>query len=417
MPRRTAGNDETRGVSLVSGRADGEGKAASKRRGRGEGGLSWDGNRKRWIASLTVGHSPAGKRIVKRGSGKTKTEAQHKLREIIRDYEDGQIASSKGYTVAHAVRDWLEFGLAGRDKGTVTKNTILANTHVIPALGARKLRDLTADDVDRWLADKAKTLSTATLGNLHSILRRSVTRAQARDKVQRNVVLLVEDIPQGREGRPSKSLTLDQAEAVLSAAEGTPLHAYIVVSLLTGARTEELRALTWEHVDLDGVPPCIMVWRSVRTGGDTKTKKSRRTLELPQRCVDALHDHRARQDQIRKDTSGTWQDNNLVFCTLLGTPLDAANVRRAFRKVTKEAGLNPRDWTPRELRHSFVSLLSDGGVPIERISRLVGHSSTSITETVYRKQLRPVVTGGAEVMDRLFPDPSRGASRDSPADS
>jgi hypothetical protein len=64
-----------------------------------------------------------------------------------------------------------------------------------------------------------------------------------------------------------------------------------------------------------------------------------------------------------------------------------------------------------------VSLLSDSGVPIERISRLVGHSSTSITETVYRKQLRPVVTGGAEVMDRLFPDSSRKAVRDTSADA
>jgi integrase len=61
--------------------------------------------------------------------------------------------------------------------------------------------------------------------------------------------------------------------------------------------------------------------------------------------------------------------------------------------------------TPRELRHSFVSLLSDGGVPIEKIARLVGHSSTSTTERVYRHQIRPVVQGGAEVMDRLFVKP------------
>ena len=47
------------------------------------------------------------------------------------------------------------------------------------------------------------------------------------------------------------------------------------------------------------------------------------------------------------------------------------------------AGLDPHEWTPRELRHSFVSLLSDG-VPIEQISRLVGHSGTTTTETIYR---------------------------------
>jgi len=66
------------------------------------------------------------------------------------------------------------------------------------------------------------------------------------------------------------------------------------------------------------------------------------------------------------------------------------------------AGLDPREWTPRELRHSFLSLLSYADVPIEHISRLVGHSSTT-TETIYRKQIRPVIVHGADVMDRIFP--------------
>jgi integrase len=372
------------------------------RRSRGDGGLSWDNARQRWVASITVGYTPSGKRIVKRGRGRTKKEAQRKLREIIRDYEDGQIATTNGYTVAQAVRDWLQFGLVGRAGDTIVKCTILADTHIIPALGARKLRELSADEVDRWLADKAKTLSTSTLQNLHSILKRSITRAQARDKVKRNVVLLC-DIPQGHEGRPSKSLTFDQAAALLAAAEGRPLHAYIVVSLLTGARTEELRALTWSHVDLDATPPVIMVWRSVRAGGDTKTRKSRRTLELPQRCADALRLHRNRQDQLRKRAGDRWDDSDLVFASRVGTALWAGNVRRSFRSVLAAAGLDPADWTPRELRHSFVSLMSDAGVPIEKIARLVGHTGTTTTETVYRKQIRPVVVGGAEVMDSLFP--------------
>jgi integrase len=81
-------------------------------------------------------------------------------------------------------------------------------------------------------------------------------------------------------------------------------------------------------------------------------------------------------------------------------------VRRAFRRVLKAAGFDASgNWTPRELRHSFVSLLSDGGVPIEQISRLVGHNSTVVTETVYRHQLRPVVQDGATAVNRLFPKP------------
>ena len=61
-----------------------------------------------------------------------------------------------------------------------------------------------------------------------------------------------------------------------------------------------------------------------------------------------------------------------------------------------------RDWAPRDLRHTFVSLLSDDGMAIEKIARLAGHASSHVTETVYRQELRPVLQEGAEVMDRFF---------------
>ena len=92
-----------------------------------------------------------------------------------------------------------------------------------------------------------------------------------------------------------------------------------------------------------------------------------------------------------------------VFPSQVGTPADASHVRRSFRRVVETAGPDPSEWTPRELRHSFLSLLSDDDVPIEHISRLVGHSGTTTTETIYRKQIRPVIVHGADVMDRIFP--------------
>ncbi|MCE7009330.1 hypothetical protein LWC34_41930 [Kibdelosporangium philippinense] len=175
----------------------------TKRRSRGDGSLHWHEQRQRWIAVATVGWTPAGKRIVKSGSGKTKTEAKNKLKEILRDYDDGLAIAPHDYTVEKAVRDWLTYGLNGRDQQTVKTLTILADTHVIPALGARKLRDLSAEDVDKWLADKAKTLATRTLRDIRSVLKRAIARAQARDKVKRNVVMLC-DVPVGQTGRPSK---------------------------------------------------------------------------------------------------------------------------------------------------------------------------------------------------------------------
>lgn len=86
---------------------------------------------------------------------------------------------------------------------------------------------------------------------------------------------------------------------------------------------------------------------------------------------------RDRQHAARAIAGGRWVDHDLVFASEVGTELDSANVRRGFRRVAAAAGLDAADWTPRELRHSFVSLLSDEGVPIEQIARLVGHTGGS----------------------------------------
>jgi integrase len=72
-----------------------------------------------------------------------------------------------------------------------------------------------------------------------------------------------------------------------------------------------------------------------------------------------------------------------------------------FRVITRKAGLGT-DWTPRELRLSFVSIMSDNDVPIEIIADLAGHASTPVTEKVYRHQLKPVITRGAETMNTIF---------------
>jgi integrase len=370
------------------------------RRERGEGGLHWSESRQRWIATITIGFDVHGKRLTRRSSWKTKTEAKEALRKMVRELDEGTGTWSQ-VTVKDAVDGWLRDGLHGRSAATVKTCRHLCESHIVPGLGNRRLVDLRARDVDRWL-DARRELSTSTLQRLLSTLRRVIRWAEARDLVGRNVAMVC-TAPTGTGGRPSSSLTLAQAQAVMAAAEESHLHAYVVLALLTGVRTEELRALTWDRLDLLGdpggsppMPPSIQVWRSVRSGGDTKTRSSRRTLGLPNRAVGALEKERARQVE-----AGIWAESGFVFCTSSGSPLDAANVRRSFRSVCEKAGLEGT-WTPRELRHSFVSLMSDAGVPLEAIARLVGHRSTAVTETVYRKQLRPVLTSGAEVMDTLF---------------
>jgi site-specific recombinase XerD len=115
----------------------------------------------------------------------------------------------------------------------------------------------------------------------------------------------------------------------------------------------------------------------------------------------ALQAHHVRQAKERLAAGKRWQDYSLVFASQVGTPLDASHVRRAFKAITNRAALR-ENWTPRELRHSFVSLMSDNGVPIETIADLVGHASIAVTEEVYRHQLKPVITRGAETLSTIF---------------
>ena len=201
----------------------------------------------------------------------------------------------------------------------------------------------------------------------------------------------------------------------MAAAKGTALEAYVVLSLLSGVRTEEARALRWDHVvawvdgpwepvaeaGFDHEQMAVFVWRAERAGGDTKTPKSRRTLALPRKCVEALREQRERQAKDRLVAGQLWKDHGLVFASAVGTPLDDHNVRRQFRVITEAAGLGTA-WVPRELRHTFVSLLSAHGVPVEAIALLAGHNQTATTELVYRHQIVPALTRGAEVMDQIF---------------
>src|SRR5260370_76506 len=160
------------------------------------------------------------------------------------------------------------------------------------------------------------------------------------------------ELPKGKPGRPSESLTLDEATKLLTMADSpefreTWIGVYVVLSLLPGARTEELRELRWNHMvafdkEADRWRPVteggwdheqfeFHVWRSVRETNDTKTRKSRRTIALPRRCVVVLQAWQIRQVT---DLSVTVRRAVvLVFGSPTGARLDKDTVLRAFRTI------------------------------------------------------------------------------------
>jgi integrase len=390
-----------------------------RRRGHGEDAIYFAASKNRYVGAVSLGFTPEGKRIRRKVSGKTKQEVRDKLKALHQELDAG-VRSPAGYTVRRAVEDWLGEGLDGRSERTTTLYAGLLQP-VLEIIGAKPLRDLTAGDVRSALGQLTSRYSTRSLQITRNSLDRAIWHAQANDLVARNVAALVKP-PRGRSGRPSRSFTLEQAKALLAVTEGSRWHAYVALSLLAGIRTEEARALRWDHVvtwagDAAGWQPvttagfahaqagedrfAVYVWRSQRHGGDTKTGKSRRTLALAWRCVEALREHRKFQAKDRLRAGALWQDRGLVLASTVGTPLSANNVIRSFRTITEKAGLG-RDWVPREMRHTFVSVLSANGVPVESIALLAGHDRTTTTELVYRHEIRPALTQGAEVMDRIF---------------
>jgi len=230
--------------------------------------------------------------------------------------------------------------------------------------GSLSAVDRVASVLTRPVCIGARCYSTAAVRMGRLALKRSIRFAAACDLIGRNVAEL-SDIPAGQEGRPSRSLTLDQSAALIKASSWTRTGAYIAVSLGTGIRTEEARTLTWESVDFGDPhatpprPPSVAVWRSVRRGGDTKTLRSRRTLRLPGFAAAALRDVQLREDR----------DTGPVFATRDGRQLDAANVRREIRAAVTAAG---------------------------------SHTSSRTTEIVYRHQLWPIMENGALTLDHLF---------------
>ena len=200
---------------------------------------------------ITVGYTGDGKRTRRKVSGTTKAAVIDKLRDLRTQLDTG-VTPRTGYahyTVRQAAEDWLAHGLDGRSPKTVTKNrNVLAP--ILTVIGARKLRDLSAADVRQALAAMAAGYSAAAVSMGHLALKRAIRHAEASDLVTRNVAALA-DTPKGQDGRPSESLTPDQAVAVMTAARTLPvmelrpglkdvrrpaelMHACITLSLLCG---------------------------------------------------------------------------------------------------------------------------------------------------------------------------------------
>ena len=150
------------------------------RRNPGEGGLRWEESRQRWFATVYVGYAPNGKRRKIKVSARTKTEAKAKLQQLLRDRDDGHVLGAQTCTVRDAVESWLAHGLTGRQESTVVNRTILARTHVIPALGDESWRSYRPKKlISGWPRRLRRSVPTPCIASCRSCASQYAVRRRA----------------------------------------------------------------------------------------------------------------------------------------------------------------------------------------------------------------------------------------------
>jgi site-specific recombinase XerC len=435
-----------------------------RRRDYGDDGISWDKTNKVWVGTVSLGFGSDGKRDRRTVRAKTKTEVKDRLDKLNEEIKAG-IRTPATYTIGLCVADWLDSieydphtmeTLRGQAKNWIyprigatklkdftatdadrffkelakrlSKRTLMmikstlrrsirrAQVHDLIGRNVVELVDLPSGQPGRpsraMPQQQASKVLKAASGHVTGFVK--VVKASKGKYGATHAATITGDLACGT--KPNAGVPIVEAGTELKEATcrscrnylglddadeaNTRLEALFVISITLGLRPGELRKLTWDHVDLNrGV---IHVWKSASRTGDTKTPKSKRSLELPKRAISALTAHKKRQAREREQADEAWHDNNLVFCHENGDAYTSDALNWRFGKMTRRAGIG--HWHAHEGRHTAVSIMSSNGVPIQEISDTVGHKSTHVTETVYRHVIVPKIRGGATVMDDVFGD-------------
>lgn len=412
----------------MTGKARKEKKA--KGRGNGRGTVYQEGKKWRWTA--TIGHRPDGTRISRGGTCATRTEAETALSALLTDLDRGLVSPSDGITVAEYAEKWLK-----RQHGVIEKTRnrykeLLA--YPLKHLGSLKLREVRAHHINDTMAALAeqkmasrRPMSPRTLIHVRVRLR-ALFRAAVADG------LLYANPAEGMKAQKIKAPrtageVFDEGQVQRFAAIGWALYdaglsrlfPALFLTVSTGLRREEVVGLKWAQVDLDRG---VLKVREVITGGvkgnvtkEPKTKSSVRDLPLPESLKGVLAEVKRRQDEEREEAGEHWEGQGHVFTTGLGKHIEPLHLNRALAQLIRwsdpaqfptmarhlskatpvqalarlkaevMAGDALPSRSPHDLRHTYGTLALRRGVPVEVVSKLLGHSTVSMTLDVYRHVL------------------------------
>lgn len=361
-----------------------------------------------------------GKRIYRRGS--TRSEVRGKLRQAEMELLAGSAEPRTKMTVGELLNEWLVEASPNRARVNST-NTLDAHRwavekHLIPNLGVVRLNELDREQVEQAFkklamggpkASSTNGLSRDSLVKLRATLHMAIDWAVRRQWIRWNAAAGVEIPRTARERTERRSMKRDEVKRFVAACRQDEDYGAIWITMLAAAlRPGEATGLARSDLDLENrvlrvshsLARMTVDGKQRLRRGPVKTN-SDRAIELPRSAVDMLQEHLARVDERRTLAAGEWADIDWepVFVTTWGSPIDPSNLRRALRTTAKAAGLEGR-WTPYELRHTSISLLSDAGVDKRLIADLAGHRTTRMIDETYRHALNDV--HGASVSMEKF---------------
>jgi len=199
-------------------------------------------------------------------------------------------------------------------------------------------------------------------------------------------------------------LDTDQARRLLDQVASDRLEALYSVALALGLRQGEALGLGWSSIDFEN--STLSVSRALQRQASTlrfvepKSPAGIRTLVMPSFVAATLRRHRVRQNQERLAAGALWSDEDLVFTTMLGRPLDARNVVRDFKRQLGAAALPSIRF--HDLRHSCATLLLAQGVSPRAVMETLGHSQISLTLGTYSHVTAEIRSEVASTMDRAL---------------
>ncbi len=321
---------------------------------------------------------------------RTKSEAEQALREF-RLEQQGNLERVRPSTVGALVTEWLS-SREGEISEATCEQYKWAVEKIVKELGSARL-DIRSSVVDTFMAEldlasRSKSLVKKVLGMSFEY---GVTQRLTDSNPMRGTKTI------RIERTEPRAWTTDELNMFLRATENDRLGSLWFLLGSLGLRRGEALALRWS--DYDGDKFTLAITKSRKKAGskvieaETKTARSVRTLPVPRAVATVLEAHRTRQITEGEYllSLGIRAQSEYMFLSEYGKPLDPDNTSKAFKRFAREAGLGDRH--VHELRHLSASLLLARGVPMAEISRILGHSSSRVTDEVYShlsvEDLRP----------------------------